>query len=848
MDLSRRDLLKGVAIAATASSAELLAAPAPSTASSRLAASAAAVSVAGRAPVRQRLLLDFDWKFKLGHAQDPERDFGFGRYQMTYAKAGSQTADAARADFDDGSWQPVQLPHDWAVGLPFQPSNWQPEKPDADDPHAAHGYKPIGRDYPASSVGWYRRKFRLTEADRSRRLLLEFDGVFRDCTVFVNGYIVARHDSGYLPLQIDISDFAQYDGDNVIAVRVDASLGEGWFYEGAGIYRHVWLSKTDPLHIGHDGVVVRSRVKKKTADVSVLTEVCLAGTEASAPIRSCRLLSTVVAPDGRVLAQLRSSAITLAAGECKTIAQELRFDNPQLWSPDTPLLYQLITELEVEGRVVDDCQTAFGIRTVVFDPGKGLLLNGERLEIKGTCNHQDHAGVGTAIPDRLHAYRIERLKEMGSNAFRCSHNPPSVELLDICDRLGMLVIDETRRMSSDDQAMQQLASMIRRDRNHPCVVLWSLGNEEPQQGTERGARIVRRMRKLARELDPTRACTVAMDKAFGEGISKEVEVLGFNYRAEKMGPFHDQFPDVPILGSETGSTVCTRGEYRRDDQRGYLPAYDTEAPWWASTARAWYSYFDERPFIAGGFVWTGFDYRGEPTPFNRWPNVASQFGIMDSCGFAKDNFYYYQSRWRREPVLHLFPHWNWSGQEGKTIDVWCHSNLDQVELLVNGKSVGRQELPRNGYGQWQVPYVPGVIEARGYRNGELVLNSKRETTGPAKSIRLLPDRAMLQGDGEDVGVIQVEVVDEMGRSVPTANHLIRFEIRGAGHLLGVGNGDPTSHESDKQPQRHLFNGLCQLIVQSQRNAGAIEIVASSEGLAPTTLVLTTNAATPRPSA
>lgn len=408
------------------------------------------------------------------------------------------------------------------------------------------------------------------------------------------------------------------------------------------------------------------------------------------------------------------------------------------------------------------------------------------------------------------------------------------ELLALCDRLGMFVIEETRRMSTDPEAMAELETMVRRGRNHPSVILWSLGNEEPQQVTERGARIVTRMQQRVRQLDPTRPTTFAMDKGFGNGVGQVVDVVGFNYRTSQMDGFHAQYPDIPIYGSETGSTVSVRGNYQRDDTRGYTRAYDTDHPWWASTAEAWWSYVAQRPYIAGGFIWTGFDYRGEPTPYNRWPNVGSQFGVLDSCGFPKDNYWYYRAQWTSEPVLHLFPHWNWDGllqpDDKGRVEVWCHSNLEAVELLVNGVSQGLQQVPAYGHVEWRVAYAPGVIEARGYRGGKLVLTERRETVGKPAAIRLSCDRSALRADAEDVAVVKVEIVDAQGRLVPNADHLVHLVLRGPARLIGVGNGDPSSHEDDKAPQRKAFNGLCMALLQSTRSSGQILLQATAPGL------------------
>jgi beta-galactosidase len=498
------------------------------------------------------------------------------------------------------------------------------------------------------------------------------------------------------------------------------------------------------------------------------------------------------------------------------------------------------------GTATDECATTFGIRTIRFDADEGFFLNGKPVKIKGTCNHQDHAGVGSALPDRIQYYRIEKLKEMGVNGYRTSHNPPTPELLDACDQLGMLVMDETRTMSSNPEALSDLERMIRRDRNHPSVILWSLGNEEPEQGTERGVRIVSTMKRLVRRLDPSRPVTVAMNDEWGRGISAVVDVQGFNYKhGPEIDAFHRKFPKQPTFGSETGSTVSTRGIYTNDKEQGYVSAYDVNHPEWADTAEVWWKIYTERRFLAGGFVWTGFDYRGEPTPYG-WPCINSHFGIMDTCGFPKDNYYYYQAWWTEKPVLHLFPHWNWPGKEGQEIDVWCHSNLEKVELFLNGDSMGVQDVPRYEHVAWKVRYKPGTLEARGYRGGQQVLVAKQETAGGAAKILLRPDRQEILADGQDVSLVEVQVLDKEGRLVPVADNEIVFTLSGTGKVIGVGNGDPSSHEPDKAHKRRAFNGRCMVIIQSAREPGEIRLEASSPGLEPATLAIASVKGSPRP--
>lgn len=826
-EVTRRALLQAGAVAATGTVPLV----------GDAAAATAAMPKAPTPVVRERLLMDFGWRFHLGHACDPAKDFGFGADLSTFAKSGEGVADAAAADFDDTAWASINLPHDWAVALPAVPSATL----SPDDPRATHGFKPLGRQFPETSIGWYRRGFDLPASDAGRRLALEFDGVFRDCLVMLNGFIVGRNESGYAPFRIDITDYANCGGRNLLAVRVDATLGEGWFYEGAGIYRHVWLTRSDPLHIPQWGVAVRSAVAEHAATLAIDTDLV----NEDVRQRTARIVSTVVDQAGNVVARSTSHPVTLATGAQATVAQSLAVAAPRLWSPDAPHLYRLMTQIVEGQRVVDDDVTTFGIRTIRFDAENGFFLNGEPFKLQGTCNHQDFAGVGTALPDRLHAYRVEALKAMGSNGFRCAHNPPAPELLDACDRLGMLVIDETRRMASDKEGLGELARMIRRDRNHPSVILWSIGNEEhAEQGLPVGARVGDTMRRLALSLDPTRPLTAAMDdaKSWGLGVTAALDVMGTNYRTDKLPAFHAAHPAKALVCTEISSSIDARGVYVKDPASGYGVAYDTEFPWWGSSQEAAWTIVAAHRFISGGFVWSGFDYRGEPAPKTVFPQNSSQYGLMDSCGFPKDNYYYYRAWWHDAPSLHLFPHWNWAGREGQNVSVWCHTNCDSVELFLNGVSQGVRSVPRNGHAEWSVPYASGVIEARGYRGGQLALTDRRETTGTPAKILVSADRTVLSADGEDIAVLRVAIADAQGRVVPTAGNRVAFDIAGPGRIIGVGNGDPASLESDVEPVRSAFNGLCAAIVQTTKTFGAITLTARADGLIAGTISLDVHSA------
>ena len=762
---------------------------------------------------RERLEM---WRFHLGHAADVEKDFGFGRDQRTFAKAGV-SADAAMPKFEDSVWAEVLVPHDWAVALPFAQSS--PGKDS--DRGAAHGFKAIGREFPENSIGWYRTSIAIDAADKGRSIWLEFDGVFRDCLVFANGYVAGRNESGYAPFRVDIADFLDYGGPNVVTVRVDATLGEGWFYEGAGIYRHVDLVSADQVHIPQWGVVVRTTVDANGAAVTAAIDVKTAGSAAEAALRL-----TWLDPSQKIIVVEEPTPLSIAPGRVTTVERRITIPAPLLWSLENRNLYTVRAELLRSRRVVDHVDTRFGIRTIDFDAQRGFFLNGKAVKLLGTCNHQDHAGVGTGIPDTLHRWRIAQLQEMGSNAWRSAHNPPATALLDACDDMGMLMIVEQRYNNSDPESISQLERIIRRDRNHPSVILWSLGNEEPHQATERGARINAALKEHVKRLDPTRPTTFAMDQGWDAGVGRVVDVLGFNYRTNQIEAYHGRHPDQPVYGSETGSTVATRGEYANDATRHIVRAYDTEHPWWATTAEEWWTIVADRPYIAGGFVWTGFDYRGEPTPYNEFPSISSQFGILDTCGFPKDNYYYYRAWWRPDrPLVHLLPHWNWAGREGQPIEVWAHGNTEVIELRLNGRSLGRKPMPRNGHLEWRVPYAPGKLEAIGYNTGRVAARDVRQTSGPAHSLGLKVDRRVARSG--DVVLVNAIIADARGRPVPTADNLLRFSAAG-GEVIGVGNGNPNSIEPDVASERHAFNGLAQAIIRVGR--GPVDISVASDAL------------------
>ena len=776
---------------------------------------------------RQQLNFDNDWKFHFGHAANAEKDFNYSIANI-FSKSGAALKTAIDPKFDDGKWRKLNLPHDWAVELPFvNVDNFDV---------MAHGYKPVGGLFPETSIGWYRKHFTVARSDSGQRFQLQFDGIFRDANIWLNGFYLGNNKSGYIGAAYDITDYINFDKDNVLVVRADASQYEGWFYEGAGIYRHVWLNKYASVNIAKDGVFAYSAIKGNISTITIETAVQNQYLDQA----NCTVYTFIKDRDGKKLAQSKELAVSLPVNGLSTTKHSMTITGARLWSLEDPYLYRVVSVIKRNGKVVDSVKQRFGIRTIEIKPN-GVFLNGQYVKLKGVNNHQDHAGVGSALPDYLQYYRISLLKRMGVNAYRTSHNAPTPELLDACDSLGMLVMDEQRLLNSSPEYIDQFERLIRRDRSRPSVFMWSIGNEEGWVHTNStGKRIAQTLIAKQKELDPTRTCTYAADlpNVFN-GINEVIPVRSFNYRQFAVADYHRDHPDQPIIGTEMGSTVTTRGVYEKDTVKGYLPDQDITAPWWASKAEDWWTLAATNDFWLGGFVWTGMDYRGEPTPY-QWPNINSHFGIMDMCGFPKNIYYYYKSWWTDKDVLHISPHWNWrektagwNKKQGDPVEVWVNSNADNVELFLNGKSLGKKDMARNSHLKWTVNYEPGALEAVAYKKGKR-LTKKIETTGQPVEVVVTPYKTTILADGKDATVLNITVLDREGREVPDADNLIRFSIEGDGKIIGVGNGDPSSHEPDKCAdgawQRTLFNGKCQVIIQSGTKPGMIKFDAKATGL------------------
>ena len=780
-------------------------------------------------------ILDDGWRFAFGNAADPGRDFGAGTEYFNYlTKAASLHNEGPYAmKFDDGAWQEVRIPHDFAAALGYERTASH-----------SHGYKTVGWRYPETSAGWYRKLLTVPAEDLGSHLVLRFDGIFRDARVWFNGFYLGSEPSGYASQVYDVTDYVNYGGDNLICVRADASFEEGWFYEGGGIYRDVWLEKTGQQHVAPFGTFVRSELSAPYGEAVLHIETEVENSALQEAV--CTVDHVLLDAEGREVARTGVCSLSLKPKQTAETSLSLKVSRPRLWDTEDPYLYKLVTTVRSGGEVTDRYETTVGIREAVFTADRGFLLNGRPVKLKGFNNHQDHAGVGTAIPDALQAWRIRQLKALGCNAYRASHNPMTPALLDVCDREGILVIDENRLSGVNEEHLRLLERMIKRDRNHPCIILWSNGNEEwGMENTVTGRRVAEAMGAYTRLLDPTRHSTMA--NAGGSEMIKGLDVVGYNYiRQNDVEGRRRQHPEWKIVGTEETTGCGTRGVYFDDPA---LPGRMKSMNLSASgdrpenvIERGW-QFYDSHDWAAGLFYWTGFDYRGEPNPLE-FPATLSEFGVLDYCGFPKDEAWYLKSWWTDEPVLHIFPHWNLSGHEGEQVEVWAYSNCDEVELFVNGRSLGRKAMPRNGHLKWTAVYRPGTLRAVGYIKGKRALAEKIETTLEASSIVLSPDRVAIAADGRDVCVVTVSLKDRKGRPVPDAGPELELSLSGDGRILGAGNGDPSwtgaENPGDKDCRSFrvkAFNGLAQVLVQSGKTTGTLTLTCSGEGLAPSTLTL-----------
>jgi beta-galactosidase len=737
----------------------------------------------------------------------------------------------------------LNLPHDWSIEGEF--SETAPAG-------TGGGALPGG-------TGWYRKSFTIPTTSKGKLIFIEFDGVYRNSEVWINGHYLGKRPYGYSTFEYELTPHLIYGAKpNVIEVKVDNSQqpNSRW-YSGSGIYRNVWLTTLDPFHIEHWGTYVTTPdVTEQSAAVVVKTRV-----NSAAPVD----LTTIIHDaDGREVSRVTKKGLTAE------VSQTLRVSAPILWSDERPYLYKVISELKQNGRVVDRYETPLGIRTFRFDVDKGFFLNGKPVKIRGVCNHHDLGSLGAAVNTRAIERQLELLKAMGVNAIRTSHNPPAPELLELTDKMGFIVMDEAfdvwkiqktkfdYHLDWDEWHKRDLEDMVLRDRNHPSVIIWSIGNEVMEQWNKNpaGGTISRELGGIVRNLDRTRPITSATNgvnvdnKVITEG---ELDLVGTNYHHAEFSEFVKMFPGRPIIGAETNSSVHMRGSYsmpsdeilrwprKKEDILKVGPTYEcsaydnSTAPWGAGHEEMW-KLVKNHDWFSGMYIWTGWDYLGEPTPFP-WPAVSSYFGIIDLAGFPKDPYYFYQSEWTSTPVLHIFPHWNW--KPGEKVDVVAYFNIaDEMELFLNGRSQGKKRKQGDDmHVFWRLGFEPGVLKAVSRKNGETVLTKEVRTADSAAKIVLTPDRQTIKADGTDLSFVTVKVVDKNGTLVPAADNLIKFEITGPASIAGVDNGNQISHESFKANQRKAFHGMVLAIVQAKQNRGRIVLKATSDGLVPASIVI-----------
>ncbi|WP_075080630.1 beta-galactosidase GalB [Terrimicrobium sacchariphilum] len=766
--------------------------------------------------------------------------------------------------FDDGSWRKLNLPHDWGIEGPFNQE-----------------YDGETGKLPWWGVAWYRKHFEVPAADRGSQLYLDFDGAMSYALVWVNGKFAGGWPYGYSSFRVDITPYVNFGGENVVAVRLDNPPNSSRWYPGGGIYRNVWLVRTSPVHVAHWGTQVTTpQISAAVGKVELKTSV-VNNTEAPASVslkNSIYVLDRAGAKVGKAVASGATPPLSIAPGERKEIPAQLAVPRPDLWSPETPARYVVVTDVLQGNNVVDQYETPLGFRTIAYHAKDGFMLNGKPYKFQGVCNHHDLGALGTAVNYRALERQVELLKEMGGNAIRTSHNPPAPELLEICDRLGMLVMVEAfdcwasgKKPNDYGRLFKEwheadLRAMVRRDRNHPSVVIWSTGNEIAEQN---GPWLSEKLTRIVHEEDSTRPVSVGCNwlEAGFNGFQKSVDIFGFNYKPGVYERFHNENPDIPIYGSETASTISTRGEYFFPLDHGgqsdfQMSSYDLYFPGWATTPDTEFKAQDKYPYVMGEFVWTGFDYLGEPTPYNKdttnllnmadpeakaklkeeldrlgkiqVPSRSSYFGILDLAGFKKDRFYIYQAKWRPDfPMAHILPHWNWPDRIGQVTPVHVYTSGDEAELFLNGKSLGRKKKEAGQYRlRWDdVKYEPGELRVVAYKNGRQWAEDKVVTTGEASQLALSPDRARISADGKDLSFVTVKVEDGKGRVVPRSGNEVKFEISGPGELDAVDNGNPVSHESFQASERKAFNGLALAIVRSKPGEkGEIKLKAVSAGL------------------
>lgn len=771
--------------------------------------------------MRRQVLFDEGWLFHEGEIPATEGP----RKSVLYIQAKTERkrfGPASREHLDSPEyynetgpvsaegWERVTLPHDYVISQRPEPQN----------------NETLG--FFRYQNAWYRKHFALPELDENARVRLYFEGVAIHCTVYVNGCRMLENNCGYTSFEVDITDVAVFGGENVVAVHIDVSEHEGWWYEGAGIYRDVWLDISESASIDRDGVFVHpERLEGGAWAVPVDAEIRNDGFADEVLTVRHEVLDAA----GARVAEMEGE-ISVAAREHGVLRLSAQVENPALWDVESPNLYTLATTVRRGGEVIDERRVRFGFRTFRFDAQEGFLLNDRELKIKGVCCHQDFGLTGKAVPERMQRYRLELLRQMGANAYRCAHYPHHAATMDALDELGFLVMAETRWFESTPEGMAQLEMLVKRDRNHPGVILWSVGNEEPLHLTDAGRRITRAMIHRVRQLDGTRPVTTAVSNdPIHCKVYDEVDVIGVNYNMAQWDGIHDLYPDKPFVSTECCATGTTRGWYGPDDAaRGYVHGYDHDVNnTFKSRERTWKA-LCERPWAAGGFQWAGIEHRGEA----QWPRLCSQSGAIDLYLQKKDAFYQNQSHWLEAPMVHLLPHWNFAGREGEPIEVWAYTNCEKVELYVNGALFGAKDVERYGHAEFTVPYAPGCIEAKGIRGGEAVCADRVETTGAAVKLRLTCNTLGVRADGRDVMLLTCDCVDAQGRHVPDATPMVRFSTNGLGVIAATGS-DVCDHEPIGCPDRRMRAGLISVLVRAGEKPGLLRVLAEADGLSPASL-------------
>jgi len=782
---------------------------------------------------QSRIIIEFNnnWKFLLG-----------------------DDTSAYKYNYNDKHWRCLNLPHDWSIEGEFSEKN---------PAGVGGGALPGG-------IGWYRKEFKIPTSWQNSKIFIDFDGIYRNSSVWINGHFLGFRPYGYISFRYDLTPYIKFGEKNIIAVKVDNSQqpNSRW-YSGSGIYRNVWLVKTNQLFVDQWGTFITTPEVDSTS-ASIVVKLKLRN-EANKS-KKVNVENIIINNKGNVLISNLTKNVKIDKESSIELTDKFIISNPELWSVSNPVLYTIITNVYENNKKIDEYKTPFGIRFFWFDKDSGFYLNGKPMKILGVCNHHDLGCLGAAINTRAIERQLEILKEMGCNAIRTSHNPPAPELLDLCDKMGFLVMDEAFDIwkiskTKYDYSLywnewyeKDLTDMILRDRNHPSIIIWSIGNEVMEQWDTSGIYWTKKLVSIVKSLDTTRPVTAACNPPsfIFNNVTKAnaLDLIGYNYAHKEWEKFHELFPECKFIATETNSALATRGHYdmpsdsiRRWPKRWDLPfnegnpdntvsSYDNVSAPWGSTHTETWQLIKKYKFLSGMFIWTGFDYLGEPTPYS-WPSRSSYFGIIDLAGFPKDAYYFYKSEWTDKPVLHIFPHWNW--QEGQIIDVWAYTNCDEVELFLNDKSLGTKH--KNGIDtfhiMWRIKYEPGTLKAIGKKQGKIILTKEIKTADKPAKIILEPDRNIIKADGKDLSFVTVKITDKEGNLVPYADNLIKFEVKGSGFIVGVDNGSQTSHEPFKASQRKAFNGMCLVVIQSNGKKGKITLKATSEKLQPQSIILTT---------